>query len=88
MVKVDLDLLGDVRDWYIEEINAYFRSIGGQEKVLVESRLIPALEKILPCRFDTVEWWPEGRETKAPEGKAIKEQVSLKSFFKKWFGSN
>jgi hypothetical protein len=87
MVKVDLDSLEDVRGWYIEDINVYFRSIAGQEKVLVESRIIPALEKILPCRFDAVEWWPEGRETEAPEGKEIEEQVSLRGLFKKWFGS-
>lgn len=87
IVKVDLDLLEDVRGWYVEEINVYFRSIAGQEKVLVESRMIPALEKILPCRFDAVEWWPEGKETEAPGGKEIKEQVSLRGLFKKWFGS-
>jgi hypothetical protein len=88
MVRVDLDLLEDVKGWYVEEINLYFRSIAGQEKVLVEGRMIPALEKILPCKFDAVEWWPEGRETEAPEGKGIEEQVSLRGLFKKWFGSS
>ena len=87
MVKVDLNLLEDVRGWYVEEINLYFRSIAGQEKVLVEGRMIPALEKILPCKFDAVEWWPEGRETEAPEGKEFEEQISLRGLFKKWFGS-
>ena len=87
MVKVDLDLLEDVRGWYVEEINLYFRSIAGQEKVLVEGRMIPALEKILPCKFDAVEWWPEGRETEAPQGKEIEEHISLRRLFKKWFGT-
>jgi hypothetical protein len=88
MVKVDLDMLEDIRGWYVEEINVYFRSMAGQEKILVESGLIPALENVLPCKFDAVEWWPEGKETQAPEGKEIKEQVSLGGLFKKWFGSN
>ena len=88
MVKVDLDSLENVRGWSIEDINVYFRSVAGREKVLVESRIIPALEKILPCRFDAVEWWPEGRETEAPEGNEIEEQVSLRGLFKKWFGSS
>jgi len=88
LVKVDLDLLEEVRGWYVEELNLYFRSIAGQEKMLVESRIIPALEKILPCRFDPVEWWPEGRMPEAPEGKEIREPVSLGGLFKKWFGSS
>ncbi|MBE9544502.1 MAG: hypothetical protein IMF02_08425 [Proteobacteria bacterium] len=87
MVKVDLDSLEDVKGWYIDEINVYFRSIAGQEKALVEGRMIPALEKILPCKFDAVEWWPEGRETEAPQGKEIEEHISLRRLFKKWFGT-
>jgi hypothetical protein len=87
MVKVDLDLLEDVKGWYVEEINAYFHTITGQEKTLVEGQIIPALEKILPCKFDTVEWWPEGRGTETPDGKELVEQASLRGLFKKWFGS-
>jgi hypothetical protein len=88
MVKVDLDLLEEVKGWYVEEINAYFRTIAGREKTLVEGQIIPALEKILPCKFDTVEWWPEGQETKTPDGNELEEQASLRGLFKKWFGSN
>jgi hypothetical protein len=88
MVKVDLDLLEETKGWYVEEINVYFRSIAGQEKTLVESIMIPALEKILPCKFDAVEWWPEGKESETPGAKDVEEQVSLRRLFKKWFGSN
>ena len=87
MVRVDLDLLEDVKSWYVEEINVYFQAIKGQEKSLVEAKIIPALEKILPCQFDAVEWWPEGKETGIPGAKEIQEQVSLRGLFKKWFGS-
>ena len=88
MVKVDLDLLEDVKGWYVEEINVYFRSVAGQEKTLVESTMIPALEKILPCKFDAVEWWPEGKETETRGANEIEGNISLRGLFKKWFGSN
>ncbi|MBW2429247.1 MAG: hypothetical protein JRF56_09830 [Deltaproteobacteria bacterium] len=87
MVKVDLDMLEETKSWYIEEINIYFRTIAEREKVLVEEMLLPALECILPCKFEPVEWWPEGRRTEPPGGSEIEGQVSLRGLFKKWFGS-
>jgi hypothetical protein len=87
MVRVDLDLLDKTKGWYIEEINVYFRTIAEREKVLVEEMLLPALECILPCKFEPVEWWPEGRKAESPETVELEEQISLKGLFKKWFGS-
>jgi hypothetical protein len=88
MVRVDLDLLEETKSWYVEEINVYFRSIAGREKTLVESFLIPALEKILPCKFETVEWWPEGKDAEALRAKDVSDNMSLRGLFKKWFGSS
>jgi hypothetical protein len=87
VVKVDLDMLEEIKGWYIEEINVYFRTIAEREKVLVEEKLLPALECILPFKFEPVEWWPEGRKSGTPGSAKIEEQVSLKGLFKKWFGS-
>jgi len=87
MVRVDLDMLEETKGWYVEEINVYFRTIAEREKVLVEEKLLPALECILPCKFEPVEWWPEGRKTDPPSGAEIEEPVSLKGLFRKWFGS-
>ena len=87
MVRVDLDMLEGTKGWFVEEINVYFRTLADREKVLVEEKLLPALEGILPCKFDPVEWWPEGRKTEPPSGGEIDEHVSLKGLFKKWFGS-
>ena len=87
MVRVDLDMLEETKGWYIEEFNIFFRTITAREKVLVEEKLLPALEGILPCKFEPVEWWPEGRKTEAPSGGEIDTHLSLKGFFKKWFGS-
>jgi len=87
MVRVDLDMLEETKGWYVEEINIYFRTIADREKVLVEEKLLPALECLLPCKFEPVEWWPEGRKTEPPPGAEIEEPISLKGLFKKWFGS-
>jgi hypothetical protein len=87
MVRVDLDLLEETKGWYVEEINVYFRSLAQREKVLVEEALLPALECILPCKFEPVEWWPEGRKTEPPSDGEIDGAISLKRLFKKWFGS-
>lgn len=86
MVKVSLDSLEEIKGWYIEEINVYFRSIEGREKLLVEEKLIPALEGILPCTFDPVEWWPEDRRAEIGSKVKIEEHISLRMLFKKWFG--
>ena len=87
IVRVDLDILEETKAWCIEEINLYFRSAEEREKSLVEEKLLPALESILPIKFDPVEWWPEGRQTEPPGDGEIEVQLSLKGLFKKWFGS-
>jgi len=87
MVKVDLDLLERSEGWHIEEINVYFRTVEGREKVLIENELFPAIEKLLPCKFDCVEWWPESRKTQTPEEEEIEGHISLRGFFRKWFGT-
>jgi len=87
IVKVDLDIFDETEGWYLEEINVYFRALAEREKVLIEEKLLPALECILPCKFETLEWWPEGRRTDPPGGRQIEAQKSLKGLFKKWFGS-
>lgn len=87
MVKVDLDSLERSEGWYIEEINVYFHTIEGREKALIEQQLLPAIERLLPCKFDTVEWWPEGKKTHPPEKEEIEEHISLRGLFRKWFGT-
>jgi hypothetical protein len=86
MVKVDLDLLERSEGWYIDELNVYFRTVEGREKVLIEEQLLPAIEKLLPCKFNSVEWWPEGRKTHTPE-EEIEGHSSLRGLFRKWFGT-
>jgi len=86
-VKVDLDLLEASKGWYIEEINVYFRTFEGREKTLIEGQLFPAIEKLLPCKFGSVEWWPEGRKIQTPDEEEIEGHTSLWELFRKWFGT-
>ena len=87
MVKVSLDSLEKVKGWYVEEIKVHFRAIEDREKVIIEEKIIPALEGCLPFTFDSVEWWPEGRPDESTEKKEIEEDISLRTLFKKWFGA-
>jgi len=87
IVKVSLDSLAHIADWYVEEVNVHFKSIDEREKVLIEERLVPALESVLPCSFETIEWWPDNRAPALPSSKEIAEQRSLKALFKKWLGN-
>jgi len=86
IVKVSLDSLAHLQDWYVEEVNVHFRSITERENVLIEEKLIPALESVLHFSFDTVEWWPENLAPRSLSGEDIDGYPSLKALFKKWFG--
>ncbi len=87
LVKVALDSPEHVKGWQVEEINVYFRSIEEREKVVIEEKLIPALETVLPCKFGPVEWWPVSRKSPtAGKEKVRADEISLRALLRKWFG--
>jgi hypothetical protein len=88
LVKVSLDSLAQIKDWYVEEITIHFKSLEERENVLIEGKLIPALQSVLPFSFDPVEWWPENMAPQSLISKEIEKQKSVKSIFKKWFRSS
>ena len=53
--KVKLDEVLHVDNWYVEEINVHLTVLKGEEKQIVEQRLLPAFEKLLPCSFQPVQ---------------------------------
>lgn len=88
LVKVSLDALDHVKNWYVQEINVYYRSFENREKVIIEEKLIPALESVLPCKFGPIEWWPASRKpTTADKKKTRPEEVTLRALLRKWFGT-
>lgn len=87
IVKVSLDTLAHTHGWYVEEVGVYFKAMAERLNVLIEEKLIPGLEDSLPFAFDPVEWWPKGRRASTDMGEEVNENMSVRSLFKKWFGS-
>jgi hypothetical protein len=85
IVKVSLDSLEEIPQWYIEEISVHFSKIDERLNVLIEEKLIPALESSLSFSFDPVEWWPADKPVDVPDEASLMEKISLKTLFRKWF---
>ena len=86
IVKVSLDSLAEINDWCIEEVNIHFHAFEERQNVLVEELLLPALDRALDFKFDTVQWWPQGRTLAPLSTKEIETHRSPKSLFQRWFG--
>lgn len=86
MVKVSLDSLAGIKNWYIEEIGLHLSSAEERESVLIEEMLMPALDCGLGFKFGAVEWWPQGKTRAHLSPNEIEAQKSPKSLFKRWFG--
>lgn len=86
VVKVSLDALAHMQSWYVEEVSIHFRSFEERANVLIEEKLIPALEKVLGIDFENVEWWPENLVQRPLSNREIAEYPSVKQLFKRWFG--
>lgn len=87
LVKVPLDFLASLEDWYAEELNIFFRLLKGRERQILEKKLLPALEPALSCTFDKVEWWSGDSVPPLPGdgGARIDGVQALKSFFRRLF---
>lgn len=85
IVKVSLDSLEKIPEWYIEEVSVHLSKIEDRLNVLIEDRLIPALASSLAFSFDPVEWWPSDKGLEEPEETSLMEHISLKTMFRKWF---
>ena len=85
LVKVSLDSLEEIPEWYIEELSIHFSSFRERLDVLIAERLLPALASNLSFAFDPVQWWPADKPVEAPKEASLLEQISLKTLFRKWF---
>ena len=85
IVKVSLDSLEKIPQWYVEEVSVHLNKIDERENVLIKDKLIPALTSSLSFSFDPVQWWPVDKPVKEPEDTSLKGQLSLKAIFRKWF---
>jgi hypothetical protein len=85
LVKVSLDSLEKIPEWYVEEVSVHLNKINERDNVLIEDKLIPALASSLSFSFDPVQWWPTDKPAKDPAEVSWTEQLSLKAIFRKWF---
>jgi hypothetical protein len=85
LVKVSLDSLEEIPEWYIEELTIHLSSFSERLDVLIEEQLLPALKSCLSFSFDPVEWWPADRPVEEPKEESLMEHLSLKALFRKWF---
>ena len=85
LVKVSLDSLEEIPEWYIEELSIHFSSFSERLDVMIEERLLPALESNLSFAFDPVQWWPADKAAEGPKETSLLEHISLKVLFRKWF---
>ena len=56
-----LDCFGDAPRWFVKELKLFYRNPVDQKKTLLERDILPNLEKVLNCRFQPLEWWPQAR---------------------------
>ena len=88
IVKVSLDSLEKIPEWYIEEVSVHFSQLDERVNALIEHRLIPALAACLSFTFEPVEWWPADKPVEIPSGASLTGHLSLKALFGKWFKGN
>ena len=85
LVKVSLDSLEKIPEWYVEEISVHLSQINERDNVFIEDKLIPALASSLSFVFDPVQWWPTDKPVKDAAEVSWMEQLSLKALFRRWF---
>lgn len=84
-VRVSLDSLEEIPEWYIEEVSIHFKNMEERDDVLIDEKLIPALKSCLSFSFDPVEWWPADKPVAMPKDASKMKQMSIKKLFHKWF---
>lgn len=78
-------------NWFMESFTFYSDLLSNINKHHIEEMLLPTFEKILPIRFDPVEWLPEEATVKVPLGSPStfrQEGSSFLQSLKKWLGAS
>ena len=57
-----LDCIGGIQRWFVKELKLFYRVPIDQKKTLLEKDVLPQLTETLNCRFQPLEWWPQGRQ--------------------------
>lgn len=72
LIDIPLSEFSSAMPFYVEEMDAYFRRLQGQEKAVADTQLLPALGQLLKLKFEPLHDWrlapgqpPPGRLTPA-----------------------
>ncbi|MEA4857259.1 MAG: hypothetical protein AAGU21_07700 [Solidesulfovibrio sp.] len=49
--------LADGDDWFLVELDLYYKNLRGRLRGLVEEAVLPGLAAVLPAGFEPVTWW-------------------------------
>lgn len=82
-LAMPLDPFVASKQFYVEELNLYFRDLEGRERTLLDDWIIPALGREFGLRFERLEWLqgltdertshpPEQPETSQPLGERLR----------------
>lgn len=92
LIDIPLNPFSGSSPYFIEEMDVYFRYLQGQEKSLVENRLLPAFSQLLGLQFESLQVWQSGTERLLSEVLAEAESRAEpppkpKSLLRRLFGS-
>ncbi|WP_428562631.1 MAG: hypothetical protein ACP59X_21895 [Solidesulfovibrio sp. DCME] len=49
--------LADGDDWFVVELDLYYKALRGRLRGLIEGSVLPGLAEVLPASFEPVTWW-------------------------------
>ena len=62
LIEIPLDVFAAAPDFLVEELDVYFHRLQGQERALLETRLLPALSQVCALEIRPLQdWRPLGR---------------------------
>jgi hypothetical protein len=58
LMDISLNTFSDISAFFVEELDVYFHQLHGQERVVLESSLMPVLTQLLGLDFKSLQEWP------------------------------
>lgn len=56
-IMVVTEGLADGDDWFMVELDIYYKTLAGRLRELIEQSVLPGLAAVMPVRFEPVTWW-------------------------------
>lgn len=79
LIDVELDAFAHSKQFFIEEMNLYFRETANLERPFIEGRILPALSELLDFQFDPVDWLSEDQDNPTLQSRAARLLARLRN---------